>query len=343
MIPHSKPWITEEDRNSVMAVLQSGMIAQGELVETFENSVSQYLNLESAIATASGTEALVLALQVLGVGKKSEVILPTYVCRNVLQAVVKIGATPCICDVGPNWVMTFNEVEPLLSKKTAAIIAVHIFGLPVDVQSLQSFGVPVIEDACQAFGLNVNGVSAGGTGDIGLFSFHATKCFTTAEGGMLVSNNSQLMKEAKQKRDGDGRIAAQATASLSDLQAALGLSQLARYDSFLDLRRKLKLKYFEALNCVAAFQLPDNDIEFFFRYPMRVPTSPDVLQAKLAECGIHIRKGVDQLLHREQGLSDRNYPSAVKALNQTISIPFYPALSDDSCEFVINNLIGIFK
>lgn len=325
-----------------MAVLRSGMIAHGDLVEKFENSIIQYLNLESGIATANGTAALVLALQVLGVGKNSEVILPTYVCRNVLQAVVTVGATPRICDVGPNWVMTFNEVEPLISKKTAAIIAVHIFGLPVDVQSLQLFCVPVIEDACQAFGLNINGVPAGGTGDIGLFSFHATKCLTTAEGGMLVSSNSQLMKEAKLKRDGVGRIAAQTTAPLSDLQAALGLSQLARYDSFLNLRRKLKLKYFEALNCVAAFQLPDNDIEFFFRYPLRVQTSPEVLQAKIAEYGIHIRKGVDQLLHRELGLSDRNYPNAVKALNQTISIPFYPALSDDSCESVINNLIGIF-
>jgi perosamine synthetase len=219
-ISHSKPWITEEDQHAVNTVLRSGMIAQGAMATEFENSVSTYLDVKAGVATASGTSALVLGLKALDISRDSEVIVPSYVCQNVLEAVITVGAVPVICDVGRDWVVTIKEIEPLITKHTAAIIAVHIFGLASDVSAIQSFGIPVIEDACQAFGLKVNGVPAGGLGDIGLLSFHATKCLTTAEGGMLVSNNSDLISRAKRLRDGDVPVGVRVPAPFSDVQAA---------------------------------------------------------------------------------------------------------------------------
>jgi UDP-4-amino-4-deoxy-L-arabinose-oxoglutarate aminotransferase len=194
------------------------MIARGVLVEKFENQISSYLGVSGSVATSSGTSALVLALQSLDVRKGSEIILPTYVCRSVLEAVLTVGAVPIICDVGPGWVMTSENIEPHLSSKT--------FGIPVDISCFVEFGLPVIEDACQAFGLHIDNKPAGSLGTIGVFSFHATKCLTTGEGGMLASNDRELLVKAKGIRDGNKVPSPRVPSPLSDLQAALGISQL---------------------------------------------------------------------------------------------------------------------
>jgi UDP-4-amino-4-deoxy-L-arabinose-oxoglutarate aminotransferase len=343
IIPHSKPWITNEDSVRVDVALRSGMIARGEMVDEFEKSVCNYLGVESAVATSSGTAALVFALQVLGVGIGSEVILPTYVCGSVLKAVVSVGATPVICDVGPNWVMTRKQVEPVVTSHTAAIVAVHIFGIAVDIPEIQSLGIPVIEDACQAFGLQVNGVLAGAIGELGVLSFHATKCLTTAEGGMLVGSNSRMDKAMKQKHVGAINALPYAIAPLSDFQAVLGISQLERYEDFLERRNTIMEKYFDAFSDVEFIKLPAGDIDFLFRFPLRINVRSEEFQTKIAKSNVHIRKGVDSLLHRELGLSDSNYPNAIKAYNETISIPFYPALSDAECDEVIKVIRDVFE
>lgn len=343
IIPHSKPWIAEEDEKFVNEVLHTGMISQGVLVEQFEQRVCNFLQINSGVATASGTSALLMALQALGISKGSEVILPTYVCRNVLDAVLTVGAKPVICDIGNNWVMTSEQVEPLLTEKTAAIIAVHIFGIAVDVQTLKTFGIPVIEDGCQAFGLNIQGMFAGSIGDLGIFSFHATKCLTTAEGGMLVSNNSNLILKARSLRDGGESNMVRTPAPLSDLQAALGLSQLKRYQFFLEKRKKIKGLYFSGLQGLSKVILPEVVNDFLFRFPLRIKMPFNELQAKMLEHNIQVRQGVDDLLHRQVGLSAKHYPNAVQLFNDTVSLPFYPALKEKEYERVINVIKDICK
>ncbi len=340
-ISHSKPWITKKDIYSVNAVLNHGMIAQGALVKRFENSIVDYLKASAGVATNSGTSALLLALRALNVGNKSEVILPTYVCQNVLDAVITVGATPVLCDVGDQWVMTNEEVEPLISDKTVAIIAVHIFGLPVDVRALQSLGVLVIEDACQAFGLCIDGNMAGTIGDVGILSFHATKCITTAEGGMLVSDNTLVINNARKMRDGCRGINVRMPVQLSDMQAALGLSQLSRYQDFITRRRVLKSKYTEALESIKNIELVNKDVDFLFRFPLRTRYSLDKVQSGMQEHLINVRRGVDQLLHRQLGISDDKFPNAILAYEQTVSIPFYPALSNKQSDKVLDVLMEI--
>lgn len=343
VISHSKPWIAEGDIDAVCQVLQGGMIAQGELVQKFEDSICNYLKIESGVATASGTSALVLAIKALDISKNSEVILPTYVCRSVLDAVVTVGATPVVCDIGQDWIMTIDEVEPLVTHNTSAIIAVHTFGFAVDIQLMQSLGIPVIEDACQAFGLEINGVQAGGVGDIGILSFQATKCIATGEGGMVVSNNKQLMGRAKEIRDGRKGITIRVAAPLSDLQAALGLSQLSRYNQFLQRRNKIKNIYIRGLSDIGALKLPDAGARFLFRFPLRIVRPFDVVQKNIAKGNIFIKRGVDQLIHRELGLPDSAFPCAVETFDQTISIPFYPALTDKESMDVVSIVRDVLK
>ena len=335
VIPHSKPWITDEDNQSVNTVLKSNMIAQGNLTEQFEQSICSYLNINSGVATSSGTAALILAFRVLKITKGAEIILPSYVCRSVLDAIVSVGAIPVLCDIGEQWVMTTKEIAHHISSKTAAIIAVHIFGLPVDIKSLRIFNVFIIEDACQAFGLNIDGYMAGSLGDIGILSFHATKCLTTGEGGMLVSNNTQFIHDAK-------CIKSYFPVLLSDMQAALGLSQLSRYSMFIERRRLIKLKYTETLQHLSFLELPDNNIDFTFRFSFRDHSNISDLKEKMLKKNICIRKGVDRLLHRESGLSDNDFPNTVSTYEQTVSIPYYPALSDSESDEVLNALKGVY-
>jgi len=341
-IPHSRPWIIKEDIESVELALSTGMIAQGDLVQSFEAKMSKYLEVNEGVATASGTSALVLALLSLNLKQDSEVILPTYVCGNVLESILTVGAKPVLCDVDDNWVMTSETVEPHITKKTGAIIAVHMFGMGVDVDSLNAFRVPIIEDACQAFGLSIKNKLAGSLGNIGVFSFHATKCITTGEGGMITSNNNQIIERARALRDGQISYTHRVPSPMSDLQAALGISQLNRYKDFLERRQNIKDYYIRLLSASIFCENLANT-NFLFRFPLRTHREFRDLQNKFLEHKIHVRRGVDKLLHRMLGFTDCNFPKATQLFEETLSIPYYPALSEKEYDRVSKAVIKICR
>ncbi|MCG2576263.1 DegT/DnrJ/EryC1/StrS aminotransferase family protein [Dechloromonas sp. XY25] len=327
-IPHSRPWISDQDRQAVLDTLAGNMIAQGEKAKAFENAVKEYVRVEHAIAVASGSSAIVLALAALSLGARDEVVLPTYVCRSVLDAVISVGAKPVICDVDLMGVLNQKVVSNAITRRTKAIIAVHIFGRPCDIVSLRSFGVPVIEDACQAFGLDLGGRGAGTLGDIGVYSFHATKCLTTGEGGMLVCRDPELATRARALAMGAAGQGQRLFMPLSDLQAALGLSQLTRYPEFLNRRNLIRTQY---LCAAQEFGLQAEEINAsggMFRFTVFVDQPFGELQNQYSSFGISIRKGVDELLHRIVGLSDDDFPCATELFRKTVSLPFYPSLTD---------------
>ena len=141
MIPHSKPWILDVDKDAVRAVLSSGSISQGKLVNQFQTAIAEYVGCPYAIAQSSGSAALVLALKTLNIGFGDSVVLPTYVCRSVLQAVLSVGATPQLCDVNKFGVIDYSSVKSVVDFSTKAIIAVHIFGHPCSIASLRVFNL----------------------------------------------------------------------------------------------------------------------------------------------------------------------------------------------------------
>ena len=199
LIPHSSPWISDSDKTNVLATLTSGQVAHGEVVESFEKQLSDYIDTSHVITTGSGREALTLALNVLELTNESEVILPTYVCGSVLSVVSACGAKPVLCDISDNWVMTPANVAPLVNENTAAIIIVHTFGFQAKVDEFKTFGCPIIEDACQAFGKFSDGHVSGTSGNFGICSFNATKQLTTGEGGALICGSNEDYEKAKKK------------------------------------------------------------------------------------------------------------------------------------------------
>ncbi len=246
LIPHNRPLITDADIAAVSGTLASGWIAQGPQTRAFEEEVCAFLGLEGdAVAVSSGTTALHLALLALGVGPEDAVILPTYVCSAVLNAVCHAGAAPVLADVSPN---DFNldpaHVHALLTARTKAIIAPHTYGFPADIGALRALGVPVVEDCAQAIGAAVAGRKAGTLGDIAIFSFYATKLMTTGQGGMVVGPRT-LMETVRDLRDFDCRptYRVRYNYQMTDFQAALGRSQLARLPERLARRAAIAARY----------------------------------------------------------------------------------------------------
>lgn len=329
MIPHSAPWVTGADRQAVDERLRRGMIASGTAVAEFEAGVRQYVKAEACFATHSGADAIKAALEVLGLGQGDDVILPTYVCESVMQSIQRVGATPVFADVNERSVLDVRTVGAAITPATKAIIAVHAFGHLCDIPSLRSFSVPIIEDACQAFGLETPWGMTGVVGDLGVYSFHATKCLTTGEGGMLLAGGRSQALLLRARSPESAR-------RLSDLQAALGLAQLGRYEEFLARRLALRLRLDEAFahrpHLIA--HLPPAGT-FLFRYTIRSEAGFEAAQAFFGARGVTARRGVDSLLHRQAGRDDRDFPTAVEIFGANVSIPFHAALADHDADRVV--------
>jgi UDP-4-amino-4-deoxy-L-arabinose-oxoglutarate aminotransferase len=320
------------------------MIAHGWRVQEFEHAVASWTGASGGIAFTSGTAALIVALKTLGIGVGDEVALPTYVCWSVLAAITAVGASPRLCDVDEHGVLTVQTVQAACTSRTRAIVAVHVFGHPCDIASLNQLGLPVIEDACQSFGLKINGSPAGSIGDFGVFSFHATKCLTTGEGGMLISRSSDFLEQARALTKSADRGNAAGTSCMTDLQAALGVAQLARYPAFLLRRRQLFALYSQAADrLVSAFPGYQGSPAFLFRYTLRTQRAFEAVQAAFLAKGVQVRRGVDDLLHRRIGLDERDFPVAAKLFAQTVSIPFHPSLSDEEVSRVLLAMKDVFN
>ncbi|MGE6791804.1 DegT/DnrJ/EryC1/StrS family aminotransferase [Pseudomonas guineae] len=330
-IPHSSPWISEDDLAAVDNVLRSGMIASGRTVYEFEKACASYLGGKHTELTSSGQAALLRALQLLNLKPSASVIIPTYVCSSVEAAVVSAGLRPVFCDIGEAWCMTAQTVAKVFDSGVAAIIAVHLFGIKVDVGSLTVFGVPVIEDCAQCFDDDV-----GRAGDLSVYSFHATKCLTCAEGGLIV------IPEASSVHIG---VVASANAfRMSDLQAALGLSQLSRYGQMQTRRQVIARTYFSTLSphLLTRLQLI-KQASMFFRFPLFFSEGFDQAAPLFWKRGVLVRRGVDTLLHRQRGFDDSLFPNAITAFNNTVSIPCYPAMSDFDVDRVVSSVESVLN
>ncbi|MBI5682451.1 MAG: DegT/DnrJ/EryC1/StrS aminotransferase family protein [Deltaproteobacteria bacterium] len=190
MIPHSKPTIEKEELSAVSDVLSLGQISQGLQVKEFERHFEEFFGLKKAVAVNSGTSALHLALIAVGVKTGDEVVIPSFVCTALLNAVNYIGAVPVIADINEeDFNLSPGDTKKRITKKTKAIIIPHMFGTPCnEIHGFKDIGIPIIEDCAQSIGAKISGHYVGTMGDVSTFSFYATKIMTTGEGGMVASN-----------------------------------------------------------------------------------------------------------------------------------------------------------
>ena len=268
LISLAQPSITDREIASVLAALQSGWVSSaGPSIPEFEAAFARYIGTRYAVAVASGTVALHLALECLGVGSGDEVIVPDLTFVATANAVTYTGAAPVFADVEPRtFCIDPESVRRNLTHRTRAVIPVHLYGHPAELESLQRvvapLGIPVIEDASQAHGALYRGRKAGSIGVEGIFSFYGNKILTTGEGGMLVTDREDLYQTARLLR---GHAMTEDKTywhtrigfnyQMSNLQAALGLAQLARIEELLARRSQVLTWYRRLLEGVADLEL----------------------------------------------------------------------------------------
>ncbi|MBI3635265.1 MAG: DegT/DnrJ/EryC1/StrS aminotransferase family protein [Candidatus Rokubacteria bacterium] len=335
MIPHSRPTLTAEDAERVAAVVRGGHIAEGPEVAAFEREMAAYLDVPAAAALASGTAALELALRAMGVGTGDDVIIPTYVCDALHHAVTRCGATPVLVDADPITLsLSLDDAKRRLGPRTRAVIVPHAFGLGIDVDQFNALGVPVVEDCAQAFGAEIDGRRAGSRGRLAVCSFYATKLLTTGEGG-LVAGPAPLVDRVRDVRDYDERrdLVPRFNHKMTDMQAALGRSQLARFGEFVARRRAIAARYRRRLaGADCELPLDAGRAHVYHRFVVGIARPVDRVIARMEALGVAVRRPIFRPLH--QALGRGGFPEADRLWRSRLSLPCYPTLSDADVDAV---------
>lgn len=271
-VPVNIPLLAGNERAYIEQCLQSGWISsEGPFIGEFEKKFSAYIGMDHGIAVSSGSGALDIAVAALGIGPGDEVIMPAFTIISPALSVVRAGAIPVLVDSDPlTWNMNVGQIEQRITERTKAIIAVHIYGLPVDMEPLlelaQRYRLPVIEDAAEMHGQLYKEKKCGSLATIGVFSFYANKLITTGEGGMLLCNDPALAARCRKLRN----LAFEPTGRrfvhhelgwnyrMSNLQAALGVAQLEQVEASIIRKKQLGGLYREQLGFMqeTGYQLP---------------------------------------------------------------------------------------
>ncbi|MCB4790980.1 MAG: DegT/DnrJ/EryC1/StrS aminotransferase family protein [Elusimicrobia bacterium] len=338
IIPHSKPFIGSSEIEQVCKILASGKIAAGTQVSLFEKYFSKFMGLKNAAAVSSGTAALYLALLALKIKNNDEVIIPSYVCTAVLNAVTLSNAKPVFADCNSDdYNISAEDTKKKITTRTKAIIVPHLFGLPADIKTICSFGIPVIEDCAQTLSADCYGKKAGQWGEISIYSFYATKPFTTGEGGMALSNNKKYTEfiidyiNYDEKTDLEPRF----NFKMTDFQAGLGIIQLKRLPDFLKMRKIIANKYNKAFSekgLLLPVSYPEKE-HTFFRYVIGNVAKIDKKLSAFQKKGVTVRRPIFMPLHLY--LKKKGFINSEKAWNTSISLPIYPQMTNKEIDKVI--------
>ncbi|MBL7036449.1 DegT/DnrJ/EryC1/StrS family aminotransferase [Candidatus Microgenomates bacterium] len=269
MIPVNEPHISKNALKYVSDCVKTGWISSsGKYIKEFEKKFAKFIGVKHAITTTSGTTALHLALVSLGIKKGDEVIIPSHTMMASAAAVIYTGATPVFVDVQRDtWNMEVKKIEKLISKKTKAIMPVHIYGLPVDMDPVMAlakkYNLYVIEDAAESLGAKYNKKMTGSIGDVGCFSFYANKIITTGEGGMVVTNSDKLAGVARELKDLAHSPKRRFLHNkigynyrMTNMQAALGVAQLEEVKKYIEKKKWMASEYNKKLSKIEGISLP---------------------------------------------------------------------------------------
>ena len=255
-IPVAEPEIGEDELQNVMTAVKSGWVSsKGPFIEKFEEKFSSYIGVKHGVATSNGTAALHLALAALQTKRRDEVLVPALTFASVANTVLYVGAKPVFVDSHPDyWCINPSKVEKKITKKTKAIIPVHLYGNPCNMNPLmkiaKDYNLYVIEDCAEAHGAEYKGRKVGTFGDIACFSFYGNKIITTGEGGMCLTNDEDLAQKMRLLRDHGMNVEKRYwhevvgfNYRMTNLQAALGVAQLEKIENFIERKRKIAKIY----------------------------------------------------------------------------------------------------
>jgi len=340
VIPVSEPNIGKEELKNITQAVKSGWLSHGNFVDQFENDFARFCQTNYAVSVMNGTAALHLALLTLGVGAGDEVIVPALTFVATANAVSFTGAKAVLVDVDfDTWNINSQHVKAKISSRTKAIIPVHLYGHPADMDPIlrlaQKHNLCVVEDAAEAHGALYKNKPVGGLGDIGIFSFYGNKTITTGEGGMLVTNNKKIADRARflkahgmspNRRYYHPEIGF--NYRMTNLQAAVGVAQLAQIRKFIQLKRRNAMLYNKYLRQVPGITLPPEKSwarNIYWMYSVLIDDniysiSRDKLMSKLQNLGIETRPFFVPL-HRMPMYRASGFPVADKLSQQGINLP----------------------
>lgn len=268
-VPVNIPLLDGNEKKYLNECIDTGWISsEGPFVQALENHLAKKVNREYGIAVCNGTVALELAVKALGIEKGDEVILPTFTIISCALAIIRAGATPVLVDSDPDtWNMDVTQIESKITSRTRAIMVVHIYGLPVDMDPIlalaEKYNIKIIEDAAQMLGQYYYDRPCGSFGEISTFSFYPNKLVTTGEGGMVVTNNPLLSEKSKLLRNlafvPQQRYFHEDMGwnfRMSNLQAAVGLAQFERWEEFVRKKRDIGEFYNTVFESMSSVQLP---------------------------------------------------------------------------------------
>ncbi len=363
MIPVFTPWIARSARAYVLDCLETGWLSSlGPYVQRFEEAFRAVCKTRFAIAVSSGTAALHLALLAAGVGPEDEVIVPALTFVATANAVSYTGARAVFADVDPQtWTLDPEDVERRLTRRTRALVPVHLYGHPADMDPLLGIardrGLVVIEDAAEAHGARYKGRPVGGIGDAGCFSFYGNKIISTGEGGMLVSNDAKVAETAALLRDHaadrDARYFHRVIGfnyRLSNLQAAVGCAQLDDLEAILERKREIAREYASRLAGVAGVSLPAEAPwaeSVYWMYSVliedRFGLTRDAVMDALRARGIETRPFFVPLHRLPPYESGEPRPVAEEIARGGVNLPSGPTLTDADIERVCGALAGLAR
>ena len=357
-IPVNEPLLNGNEEKYVVECIRTGWISsEGPFVRRFEEQFSARVGRKHGVAVSNGSVALDATVVALGIGPGDEVILPTFTIISCAAAIVRTGATPVVVDCDPlTWNMTVEQVEARITPRTRAIMVVHIFGLPVDMDPLLALslkhGLKVIEDAAEVIGQTYRGRPCGSFGDISTFSFYPNKHVTTGEGGMIVTDDPALAERCRGLRNlcfkPEQRFVHDELGwnfRITNMQAALGVAQLERLDKSVAIKRRMGARYTELLTGTRGIQLPLASMPFADNIHLvyglvlddAVPFDAKEAMVRLAALGIGTRPFFwpmhEQPVFRKMGLfTGESHPVAECIARRGFYIPSGMALSDEQIE-----------
>ena len=350
MIEHSRVRLDEREIAAVLNVLQSGQINDSGVTRQFEAALASYLDRRFAWSTTTGTLAVHLSLKLLEVGPGDEVLLQTYVCDDVLSAILQTGATPVPVDMDEDFNVDAADLDRKVSRRTKAAVVAHMFGLPARPATFDLGSIPVIEDCAQSFATLVDGKQSGTLGALSTFSFHALKLLSAGEGGMIATDDEGLADRMQSfKSPNFSRSEHRLDYHLSNIHSALGLAALDAWPAQAEQRQGLAERYGKALSGVRDAQLPNRHLQgresSWQRYCLLLGETQrfSELEALYRDRGIVVRRPVKSLNHRLLGLPDSHCPRAAALFERIVSIPFYPNLADSEVETVLEATLELVE
>ena len=360
-VPMSAPDISEEDVQAVAEVVRSGRLALGPKTEEFERLVAEYVGVKHAVAVSSGTAALHLIVKALGIGPGDEVLVPSFTFVASVNVILYEGAKPVFVDIEPD---TYNldpeDLERRITPRTKAIMVVDVFGHPAEWDEIsriaEKYGLKVIDDSCEALGAEYKGKKLGQFGDAAAFAFYPNKQMTTGEGGMIVTNEDHVAKLCHSLRNqGRGEMGSWLEHErlgynyrMTEMSAALGVSQFRRIEELLAKRERVARMYTERLSELEWIRTPVvrpyvRMSWFVYVVTLAEGMHRDPVMKALAEEGIPTRGyfspvHLQPYVRRRLGTKEGMLPVTESVARRTIALPFHGNMTEAEVDMVVEAL-----